>query len=113
VLTTESGTALTVLNNLGVGYGNHTATALHTVTVAALDGTGDHTEARHFIHGVKGIDADAFADLSLTVNWLKDGAPIVLYKGSALLIYAYTGDGAGTARPVFQWAELDAATYLP
>ena len=49
---------------------------------------------------------------TVIVNHLKQGAPIILYKGAALSSHAWSAT-APTYRVTFQWAELDAATYLP
>jgi len=106
------GTAMRVHNNRGDGYGTHTAIAAYNCTCTALTAT-EMVEIAKFTCSRDAIASTAVSiyDLSYTINHFRN-APIILQKGAALSTHAWGGT-APVYRVSFQWAELDAATYLP
>lgn len=105
-----SGTTMTILNNRSDGYDTQTAQAIYTVTEADIDFT--EIGSWHWRGNAAANTYNAFKNNSIVVNHLKKGAPIILYQGATLSVNCFSAT-ASKVRVTFQWAELDAATYLP
>ena len=115
VLRTLSGTVMTVTNNRLDLYGGQSATAYHTATSSALDGTGDWTRIAHFAceSGIYLSSENGIRGNTVFINHLQHGAPLVLCKGSSLSVIYSSSGTAPKCRVTFQWAELSASDYLP
>ncbi len=109
-----TGTAMTITNNRSDGYGNNSASALYDCTSSIIAAT-EWVEVKT-IEAYSGYGEStnhSLGGLTHVINHLRDGAPIILQKGAALMVTGWEGNGAALARCVFTWAELDASVYLP
>ena len=104
---------MTIYNNRGDAYGTHTAIAAYNCTCSALTAT-EMVEIAKFTSVAEATRSTTVSiwDHTVTINHLKGGAPLILHKGAALSVHGW-GTIATVYRVSFQWAELDAATYLP
>ena len=114
-LRTISGTAAHIINNRSDAYGMQTASMVYTVTSSALLQASEWCEIGYWHARTETIEATehGFSDHTITVNHLKEGAPIILQRGASISVTAHSATTAITTIVVFTWAELDASAYLP
>ena len=114
-LRTISGTAGHIINNRSDAYGMQTASLVYTVTSSVLLQASEWVEIGYWRSRAETIEATehGFSDHSITINHLKEGAPIILQRGASISTTAWSATTAVTTLVVFQWAELDASAYLP
>ena len=114
-LRTISGTAAHIISARSDTYNMHTASMVYTVTSSVLLQASEWVEIGFWHARMETIEATehGFSDHTITINHLKEGAPIILQRGASLSLTAWSATTAVKTICVFTWAELDASAYLP
>ena len=114
-LRTISGTAAHIISSRSDTYNMHTASMVYTVTSSALLQASEWCEIGFWKARAETIEATehGFSDHTITVNHLKEGAPIILQRGASLSTTAASVTTAVATLVTYTWAELDASAYRP
>lgn len=111
-LSFTSGTDLPIQNNYTANpVVTSRCTLGYTRTSAALLATDSIVIAQgHLAHN--GLTT-GLIQLNEVFDYSFAGSPVILTEGAALLLYGYSGTGAGRIRPSFTWAEVPRDAYIP